>query len=86
MAEPIQKADPEAISMGLLSGLITSLGSEWDRESGSWMVVAVREGGESRWLLCDEVREGEDTVLRPARFDGISEALEAAARLVPPGT
>ncbi|MEF8792818.1 hypothetical protein [Thiohalorhabdus sp.] len=85
MADPIHKADREAISMGLLSGLITGLGSEWDRESGSWMVIAIREWGESRWMLCDEIREGEDTVLRAARFDGVAEALEEAARLVPPG-
>lgn len=86
MADSTQKADREAISMGLLSGLITGLGCEWDRESRSWLVIAIREWGESRWMLCDEVREGEDTVLRTACFDTAGNALNEAARLVPPGT
>lgn len=86
MPDSKQKADREAISMGLLSGLITGLGCEWDREAPGWVVIAVREGGESRWMLCDEVREGEDTVLRTARFDTAGDALNEATRLVPPGT
>ena len=83
MADTRQMADREAMRMGMLSGLITGLGCEMDGDG--WLVTATREGGESRWVLCDEVREGEDTVLRPARFDGAGDALNAAARLVPPG-
>ena len=86
MADSMQMADREAVRMGLLSGLITGLGCEREPRGDGWVVTAAREGGESRWLLCDEVREGEDTVLRPVRFDDAGEALNAAARLVPPGT
>ena len=85
MADTLQRADREAMRMGMLSGLITALGCELDPDGAGWLVTATREGGASRWVLCDEVREGEDTVLRPARFDGAGDALNAAARLVPPG-
>ena len=34
----------------------------------------------------EEVREGEDTVLRTARFDTAGDALNEASRLLPPGT
>lgn len=85
MPDSRQMADRDAMRMGMLSGIITGLGCEVDPQGSGWLVTAVREGGESRWVLCDEVREGEDTVLRPARYEGAGEALNAAARLVPPG-
>lgn len=85
MTNSRQMADREAMRMGMLSGLITGLGCELDEEADGWVVTATREGGASCWVLCDEVRDGEDTTLRPARYDGPGEALNAAARLVPPG-
>lgn len=83
MADSFQMADRQAIRMGMVSGLITGLGCELDEAGESWLVSAVREGGHSRWLLCDEIPEGDSSVLRPARFPDPREALDAAARLVP---
>ena len=85
MGNSRQMADREAMRMGMLSGIITGLGCEMDDSGGGWLITAVREGGDARWVLCDEVREGEDTVLRPARYPGAGEALNDAVRLVPPG-
>jgi len=85
MGNAKQMADRDAMRMGMLSGIIIGLGCELDDHGDGWVITATREDGESRWVLCDEVREGQDTVLRPARYDGAGEALNEAARLVPPG-
>jgi hypothetical protein len=85
MGNSRQMADRDAMRMGILSGIITGLGCEMDDNGEGWLITAVREGGDARWVLCDEVREGEDTVLRPARYAAAGEALNEAARLVPPG-
>lgn len=85
MEENTQLVDPDSLQMALVSGALASLGTRQAADGTAWVVTAARLDGESEWVLAEEAREGSDTVWRPARFDGPGEALNAAARLVPPG-
>ena len=85
MEEQAQLVDPDSLQMALTSGAVGAVGARLAADGTAWLVTAARVDGAGEWVLAAEVREGQDTVWRPARFDGAADALNAAARLVPPG-
>ncbi|HKL77187.1 MAG TPA: hypothetical protein VJ985_02285 [Gammaproteobacteria bacterium] len=85
MDEQAQLVDPDSLQMALVSGAVGQLGTRLAGDGGAWLVAAAPVDGSAEWVLAEERREGTDTVWRPARFHGPGDALNAAARLVPPG-